>query len=176
MSPPNVRLRRPRTTDAPALAGEADDIAVARTLRDHFPHPYDVDDALAFIDKALEQEGSPTQFIIEVDGELAGVMGLFVGEDVMRRNAEIGYWLGKRFWGRGVGTAAVAWAVDYAWRVLEVDRVYAEVFGNNTASLRLLQKCGFELEYRLPAVIYKDGKVLDLVAMGIRKCPKGHRT
>ena len=169
MSKLQVRLRRPRVLDAPALAEEADDPRVAEMLRDYFPHPYDIDDALEFIDRVLAQDGPATNFIIEVEGQLAGVMGLFVGEDVMHTNAEIGYWLGRRWWGRGIGTAAVGWAVDYAWRVLNVQRVYAEVFGNNAASLRVLRKCGFTEEYRLPAVVVKQGKVLDLVAMGIRK-------
>ncbi len=168
MSSPKIRLRRPRITDAPALAREANDRLVAERLRDYFPHPYSVDDALAFIDKTFEQDGLLSNFVIEADGEFAGVMGLFVGEDVMRTNAEIGYWLGRRWWGRGIGTAAVRWTLDYAWRVLEVKRVYAEVFGSNAASLSVLAKCGFAEEYRLPAVIVKDGKVLDLVGMGVR--------
>ncbi len=165
----HLRLRRPQTLDALPLAEAADDPRVARNLRDYFPHPYDVDDALEFIDKCLEQEGTPTNFIIEADGQLAGVMGLFVGEDNMRRNAEIGYWLGHRWWGRGLGTRAVLLAVEYAWNELGVDRVYAEVFGDNHASVRVLEKSGFTEEYRLPAVIYKEGRILDLVAMGIRR-------
>lgn len=164
-----VRLRELQVVDAPALADEANDPRVARTLRDYFPHPYTVDDALRFIDKSREGGGPVTQFVIEAQGEVAGIMGLFVGEDVMRRNGEIGYWLGRRWWGRGIATAAVEHIVEYAFGTLDLRRVYAEVFGNNAASIRVLEKCGFELEYRLPAVIVKDGEVLDLVAMGRRK-------
>ena len=169
MSPPHVRLRPPKVIDAPALADEADDYRVARTLRDYFPHPYSVDDALRFIEEAQAKTGPATQFVIEADGEVAGIMGLFVGEDVYRRNGEIGYWLGRRWWGRGIATAAVRLVVDYAFGQLGLTRVYAEVFGTNVASLRVLEKAGFTLEYRLPAVIVKDGEVLDLVAMGRRK-------
>ena len=167
-----VRLRPLRVIDAPALADEANDAAVARTLRDYFPHPYSVDDALRFIERAAEGGEPVTQFVIEADGHLAGIMGAFVGEDVMRRNAEIGYWLGRRWWGRGIATAAVRLIVAYAFGTLHVDRVYAEVFGNNAASVRVLEKAGFAEEYRLPAVIVKDGEVLDLVAMGRRRVPK----
>ena len=165
-----VRLRPPRVTDAPALADEANDPAVARTLRDYFPHPYSIDDALRFIERALEGGGGrpATQFVIEADGELAGVMGVFVGEDVLRRNAEIGYWLGRRWWGRGIATAAVRLVTEYAFGELAVERVYAEVFGNNAASVRVLEKAGFREEYRLPAVVVKAGRVLDLVSLGRR--------
>ena len=168
MSRTRVRLRPLKVIDAPALADEANDPRVARTLRDYFPKPYSVDDALRFIEEAQSGSGPATQFVIEADGEVAGVMGLFVGEDVLRRNGEIGYWLGHRWWGRGIATAAVRLVVDYAFGELGLRRVYAEVFGNNPMSLRVLQKAGFELEYRLPAVIVKDGEVLDLVAMGRR--------
>lgn len=164
-----VRLRRLTIVDAPALADEANDPLVARTLRDYFPHPYSVDDALRFIETAEEHTDPVTQFVIEADGEVAGVMGVFVGEDVMRRNGEIGYWLGRRWWGRGIATEAVRQVCDYGFGTLKLDRVYAEVFGNNPASVRVLEKAGFCLEYRLPAVIVKDGDVLDLIAMGRRK-------
>ena len=100
-------------------------------------------------------------------------MGVFVGEDVLRHNGEIGYWLGHRWWGRGVATAAVRLIVAYAFGQLGLRRVYAEVFGNNPASVRVLEKAGFGLEYRLPAVIVKDGEVLDLVAMGRRRVERG---
>lgn len=166
---PRVRLRPFRVIDAPALADEANDFAVARTLRDYFPHPYGIDDALRFIERAQEGGAPATQFAIEADGEVAGVMGAFLGEDVMRHNVEIGYWLGRRWWGRGIATAAVRLICDYAFDELGAKRVFAEVFGNNPASIRVLEKAGFGLEYRLPAVIVKHDEVLDLVAMGRRK-------
>ena len=167
--PPRVRLRALKIIDAPALADEANDAAVARTLRDYFPHPYSVDDALRFIEEAQSKKGPVTQFVIEANGEVAGVMGVFVGEDVLRHNGEIGYWLGRRWWRRGIATEAVRQVVEYGFGTLGLHRIHAEVFGNNPASVRVLEKCGFEQEYRLPAVIVKDGEVLDLIAMGRRK-------
>lgn len=164
-----IALRVPDVTDAYAIAAEANDLRVVRTLRDYFPHPYSVSDALDYIDRVGEQAAPRTHFVITVDGEVAGVTGLFVGEDVMRLNAEVGYWLGHRWWGRGIATAATRLLVDLAWRELEVERVFAEVFSNNSGSLRMLAKCGFVEEYRLPGVILKDGARLGLVAMGIRK-------
>ena len=166
---PRVRLRALKVIDAPALADEANDPAVARTLRDYFPQPYSVDDALRFIEEAQSTAGPASQFVIEAGGEVAGVMGIFLGEDVLRRNAEIGYWLGRRWWGRGIATEAVTQIVHYAFAELQLQRVFAEVFGSNPASVRVLEKAGFVQEYRLPAVIVKDGEVLDLIAMGVRK-------
>ncbi len=163
-----VRLRRPRITDAPGLAREANDARVFAGLRDSFPHPYTVDDGLRFVDTALEKVGPATDFIIEVDGEVAGVMGLFIRGDVLRYNAEIGYWLGTQYWRQGIGTAAINWSVDYAWRVLGMRRVYAEVFEHNIGSIGLLRHCGFSDEYRLPLVVVKNGIEQDLISLGIR--------
>lgn len=164
-----VRLRRPRILDAPTLALEANDEQVFAGLRDSFPHPYNVDDALRFIDTVNEKKGPVTDFIIEVDGEPAGVMGLFVRGDVLRYNAEIGYWLGRRHWRQGIATAAVRWTVDYAWRVLKLRRVYAEVFEHNVSSIALLRACDFVEEYRLPKVVVKAGVEQDLLCLGIRR-------
>ena len=168
-----VRLRRPRITDAPAIAREADDPAVYAGLRDYFPHPYTVDDALRYVDTVLEKTGPATDFVIEVDGEPAGIMGLFPRGDVLRYNAEIGYWLGQRYWRQGIGTSAVRWTVDYAWRVLEMRRVYAEVFAANVASIGMLRACGFAEEYRLAGVVVKAGVTQDLVSLGIRRDASG---
>lgn len=162
-------LRAPRVEDAPALAAEANDPRVAAGLRDSFPAPYTVDDALRFIEVVQEKSGPRTDWFIEVDGEVAGVMGLFIGEDVYRYNAEIGYWLGHRFWGRGLMTRAIQWTVAYAWRALTVDRVYAEVFSTNAASYRVLQKCGFTEDYRLRGVVAKGGDRCDALCYGVRK-------
>lgn len=166
---PTVVLRAPRIEDAIDLAREANDPAVAAGLRDYFPSPYSVDDALRFIETINAKIGPPVDFIITVDGEVAGVMGVFVGEDVYRFNAELGYWVGQRFWGKGITTEAIAWTIDYAWRTLNVDRIYAEVFSTNIASQRVLEKNGLTEEYRLANVIVKESKRLDMICYGIKK-------
>jgi len=82
--------------------------------------------------------GDPTVLVqaITVDGELAG--NVVSWWDEQRRF--IGYWLGREFWGRGVGTAALT-------RYLQLEKVrplYADPFAGNTGSVRLLEKCGFQ--------------------------------
>ena len=166
---PQIELLRPRVEDAVSLARYADDAAVFAGLRDYFPHPYSVDDALRFIDTVLAKDGKQTDWLIHVDGEAVGVMGLFIGEDVYRRNAEIGYWIGRPHWGKGIMTHSINWTLDYAWRELDVDRVYAEVFSTNHGSLRVLEKCGFEVEYVLPNTVVKLGQRCDSICLGIRR-------
>ncbi|MFK8055465.1 MAG: GNAT family N-acetyltransferase [Saprospiraceae bacterium] len=164
-----VELRKPRIEDAIDLAQEANDPAVAAGLRDYFPSPYSVDDALRFIEVIDAKTGPQVDFVITVNGEVAGIMGLFVGEDVYRYNAELGYWVGKRFWGQGITTKAIEWTIDYAWRTLKVDRIYAEVFSSNIGSQRVLEKNGLVEEFRLANVVVKDSKRLDMICYGIKK-------
>src|SRR5512139_840182 len=99
-------LRPWRLDDASALVRHADNIKVARQLRDRFPHPYTRGAAQAFLRFATSSE-RPTNLAIDVDGEAVGGAGYVPGTDVERYSAEVGYWLGETLWGRGIGTEAL---------------------------------------------------------------------
>jgi ribosomal-protein-alanine N-acetyltransferase len=157
---PGCRIRSWRRDDAPSLARHADNRKIWRNVRDHFPHPYTLADADLWIERVLG--GQPeTQFAIEVEQEAAGGVGVFLQEDVARRSAEIGYWLGEAHWGRGIMTGVVRSFTAYAFDAYDLLRVYALVFEWNTASCRVLEKAGYQLEGRLRRAVYKDGHVLD---------------
>src|SRR5665648_112546 len=94
-------VRDARTEDASSIVVYADNPRVAANLRDIFPHPYRLEDAERFLQSATEQEPC-TVFAIETESEAIGIIGLTVGQDVHRFTAELGYWLGEPFWGRGI--------------------------------------------------------------------------
>lgn len=156
-----ARIRHWRREDAPALARHADNRRIWRNVRDHFPYPYTLADAELWIERVLAGPEPRTQFAIEVDGEAAGGIGVFLQEDVARRSAEIGYWLGEAHWGRGIMTDAVRHFTDYAFATYDLLRLYALVFEWNTGSCRVLEKAGYLLEGRLRRAVVKDGQVLD---------------
>jgi [ribosomal protein S5]-alanine N-acetyltransferase len=134
---------------------------VWRNLRDAFPHPYTLDDADAFIGR-VRRSSPRTVFAIEVDGGVAGAIGFFPHTDVERVGAEIGYWLGRPFHGRGIMTAAVRAVVEHAFaRHPELQRIWAVPFAWNPASARVLQKAGFQLEGTLRRSALKDGQLVD---------------
>jgi ribosomal-protein-alanine N-acetyltransferase len=93
--------------------------------------------------------------------EAIGCIGLQIGRDVHRKTAELGFWLGEPFWGRGIMTEAVAELTRWAFGAFELERIYAEPFATNRASARVLEKAGFACEGRLKASIYKDNQRLD---------------
>src|SRR5688500_2852278 len=106
-------------------------------------------------------------FAIAVDDEAVGGIGFTVQHDVARRSAEIGYWLGEEFWGRGITTEALVAVTDYAFRHYALCRLYAHVFEWNHASARVLEKAGYEFEGRLKKSVTKNGQTIDQLMYAI---------
>src|SRR5215831_10797786 len=159
-------LREWKPGDQQSLVKHANNRRVWRNLRDSFPHPYTLADARQWIEIA-NPAGPITNFAIVVDGAAVGGIGLMLKEDVFRRTAEIGYWLGEEFWGRGIVTEAVRALTDYAFREFDLVRLYAAVFEGNVASVRVLEKAGYAREARLRKAIVKDGRTLDLMLYAV---------
>lgn len=149
-----------RMNDAESLVRHANNPNVARQLRDRFPHPYTRKDAQAFLKFARAAE-RPTNFAIEVDGEAVGGVGFVPGDDVERFSAEIGYWLGETYWGRGITTEALTLVTEYAFRSMNLLRIFALPFADNIGSARVLEKAGYEKEGILRASSVKYGQPRD---------------
>ncbi len=146
--------------DAYSLVRYANNRRVAKWLRDRFPYPYTEADAQAFL-AAVATLNLRTTFAIATDEEAIGGIGLEFGADIHRFTAELGYWLGEPFWGRGIMTDAVRRLTAWAFENFEVHRIYASVFAGNQASARVLEKAGFQREGHLRASVFKEGRVMD---------------
>ena len=153
-------VRSWRWEDCDSLVRHANNRNVWINLRDRFPYPYSKDDAKLWLEivTALKPE---TNFAIAVDGLAVGGIGYSVQGDVGCRSAEIGYWLGEEFWGRGIATQALNAVSNYAFSSSDLCRLYAHVFQWNMASARVLEKAGYTLEGRLKKSVTKDGKIID---------------
>ena len=149
-----------------SLVRHADDRDVWLTLRDRFPHPYTIDAGRAWL-AAASAEDPPTALAIDVNGAAVGGIGIVPGADVNRHTAELGYWLGRGWWNRGIATAAVRHFVPWVAETFGMGRIFAQVFETNPASMRVLEKCGFHREGVLRAHARKDGRYLDEVVYGI---------
>jgi ribosomal-protein-alanine N-acetyltransferase len=162
---PELQLRlctlRPwRVGDEPSLVRYANNRNVSRNLKDRFPFPYTAADADTWIGHVATQTPA-TAFAIVVDGAAVGGIGIELGTDVHRRSAEIGYWLGEPFWGRGIATEALRALTDYAFATFDICRLEAGVFDWNPASARVLEKAGYTLEGRARSAVVKDGRLGD---------------
>lgn len=143
----------------------ADDKQVWATLVDGFPHPYTLADAQAWCAGGWRERG--IVWGIAVGGEVVGCVGVEQATGCLRCNAEVGYWIGRRFWGRGLATEALRMASDWAFAHLaEVTRLHAPIFDWNLASQAVARKAGYQLEGRMPQSAIKDGKVIGRVVYG----------
>lgn len=153
-----VKLRPWRNSDINHLANNK---KIWDNVRDYFPHPYTLKNAEDWI-AGVEGKKPVSHFAIEVEGRLAGGTGVILKEDVARISAEIGYWLGEEFWGKGVGTEAIRLLLEIIVKDFpEIIRVYAETFAFNKASMKVLEKNGFHLECIRKKAVIKNGIILD---------------
>jgi len=158
----NVKVRSWRKADLQALLRHANNPKIAANLRDQFPHPYTRRDAIDYLEYAQTQEPK-CSFAIEYGGEAVGGVGFLLGRDIARMTAEMGYWLSEELWGRGIATRVVTAMSEWAFDNYGLTRVFAMVFSHNVASLRVLEKAGFEREGVMRRSAIKNGAVLDQI-------------
>jgi RimJ/RimL family protein N-acetyltransferase len=164
------RIRSWSLADKESLVLNANNRSVWRNLLDRFPHPYTPADADDWLQQMVAEVPS-TNFVIDVDGQLAGVIGFVPLPGMFRFTAEFGYWLGEHYWGRGIMTAAAQAVAEHAFTRHELYRLEAHVFEWNPASMRVLEKAGFVREGVLRKSIYKDGELIDRVMYARLKSP-----
>ncbi len=156
----DVRLRPWREDDVPELVRLADDRLVWQQLRDAFPHPYTAEAGRGWVAPATARPPA-THFAVVCGGVLVGGAGYLPGQDVERVGAEVGYWIGRPYWGRGLATAAVRELVNVTAGRGGFTRLFALPFAANAASCRVLEKAGFTLDAVLRRSAIKDGRVVD---------------
>lgn len=157
----DFKLREWRPEDAESAARYANNPRIAEKLRDVFPYPYTEKDARAYIESCREAEKRQLCRAIEIEGEAVGSIGVFPKDDVYRKSAELGYWLGEPFWGCGVMTQAVTRICASAFDRFDLVRIFAEPYAYNAGSRRVLEKAGFQLEGVLRRSIMKNGSIGD---------------
>ena len=134
-----LALRAPRLEDAKTVATLANDRRIAENTA-RIPHPYKTADAESFIGLVNKSDGEATFLITLRDETVLGTCGVVDGE----QGAEVGYWLGVPYWGKGYATEALHALIDYAFTDLEQATLHAGARVTNPASRRVLEKCGFQ--------------------------------
>jgi len=128
---------------APAIQRLASHPDVAATTL--MEHPYPEDGAIRFIEDLVLPEraaGRLYAFVMLDAGEVVGHISL-KHVDLERGEAEVGYWVGRPYWGRGYASAAVREVATFGFEDLGLRRLYAHVLAHNPASGRVLEKAGF---------------------------------
>jgi len=164
-----ISLRPWQIDDASRLAYIADDKAISDNLRDVLPFPYSLQDAIWWLNEILPKNSPPRYFAVLFNMEIVGSIGIELKSDIYRMNAEIGYFLIRQHWQKGIMTRAIKAVASYAFSEFDVTRIYAEVFCDNIGSGKALTKAGFTHEATLRRSIIKNSIVKDACIYSLLK-------
>lgn len=167
-------LRPLKPTDAARIAELGNEPTIAANMRNTFPHPFTQDKAEAFVHYTLDPH-TPSRIwaIAAPDTQLLmGCIGAHPQQDVYAHTTELGYWLGRAYWGRGIATAAVHTLCQWLFDHTDCLRICAGVFQDNTASVRVLEKAGFQHEGTARMAVCKNGRLMDEIRMARLKSPQ----
>ena len=128
----------------------------------HIPYPYKLKDARSWINLNLKldkkKQKPKINFAIDIDGNVIGGIGL---DKMEGHKAEIGYWLGEKYWRKGIMTEAVKLVAEFGFKKLGLKRICAFVFLPNKISARVLKGAGYKYEGRQRKNVMKNGKFFD---------------
>jgi len=135
----------------------------ATTLR--IAHPYTEQDARDFLKLTKEPDKIWLAITLKSDGRQIGGIGLRV--DPQHHHAELGYWLGVAFWGKGYATEAAQEMLRYGFEDLGLHRIFASHFKHNPASGKILRKLGMRYEGCQREHLHKWDQFVDLELYGL---------
>jgi RimJ/RimL family protein N-acetyltransferase len=157
---PTFIFRDFKPSDATAFTAGLNTATIARDTTIELPWSFDsISWWISFITDAAKRDPiSERHFVIEVDGQLSGSIGII---NIDGHRGEIGYWLLDSCKGQGIMTEAVGEMVTYCFEDLGLMRIFAPILPHNKASARVVEKNGFELEGILKKYYKKNGKYVD---------------
>ena len=167
-----LTLREIEVSDAPTVHLHLNDPAVTADLLP-LPQPYTLEFVQEWIaDLRAGKFGDGIMFTILCGETFIGTMYLHV--DQQHRHAEIGYWLGKAYWGQGYATEAGREVIRYGFEKLYLRRIYAYYFARNRGSCRVLEKLDLKYEGTQRQDIMKDGEFVDIGFCGLLRSEWEH--
>ena len=166
-----IILRKLKLSDALDIYKNLQDKEMVKwTL--NIPWPYKKQNAVKFIKRThyaiRKKSGYAFGIVLKETNKVIGLVDIS-HIDWKNKNAELGYWLGKKYWGRGYTTEAVKLILRFAFEKLKLHRVYAHLFEENIASRRVLEKTGFRLEGTTRESRYRYNKWHNELRFGILK-------
>ncbi len=156
----SVHIRPWKPEDAGILAAICNNKNIWLHVRDSFPYPYTIADAIQWIGFNLSKKPIEN-FAITYRGQLVGSIGVIFKEDIYRKTIEIGYFVGEAYWGKGIASQAVGILLQHIQENFDVVRIFAKVFEHNIASMKVLERNGFQLESIRKKAVVKNNVVMD---------------
>lgn len=172
LNPEDIHLKTERLIMRPISEKDSEDIY--KNVREYdiakwtinIPHPYPKDGAIKYIKqtKELMIKGMSYELVIQIGStkELVGVMAL-LNVDRRHKNAELGYWIAKKHWNKGIATEAASKVMEFGFQVLNLERIFAKCFHDNEASRRVMEKIGMKYEGKFRHEIFKENRFIDMI-------------
>ncbi|MCF7958579.1 MAG: GNAT family N-acetyltransferase [Phycisphaerae bacterium] len=164
-----IIIRRYKPSDAEDLYNVLKDKAMSRWTF-ALPHPYPQEAAVKYIRQTQSrwrlEKGYAFAVVHKETGKVIGNVGLNRVEQT-HKCGEIGFCLGKKYWGQGLMTEAIERLLHFGFNKLKLHRIYGHTFQANTASKRVFEKTGFTLEGTMRQAVVRYKKRHDLLNYGI---------
>lgn len=162
-----LKLQPFHSDDASRISELANDKELSRILG--LPHPYELEVAEEWIDSHPEQikEGIeyPLTIVLKDIKRLIGTITLRI--DKKNNKGELGYWIGKEYWGNGFATEAVTEVIDFGFNQLHLNKIWASAISTNRASTSVLEKVGLQKEGTLRKSRLLNEKYEDIDVYGL---------
>ncbi|MDD5417332.1 MAG: GNAT family N-acetyltransferase [Candidatus Nanoarchaeia archaeon] len=163
-------LRPVKLSDADAVYEHAKHRVISR-YTSNIPYPYPKESAKPFLRKCLKKLKDNEEYTFAMVPKnkktLIGIVSLHLKWE--NKRAELGYWLGKKYWGNGYMPETVKTILDFGFNKLKLNKIYARAFVVNSASKRVLEKSGFKKEGTLQQHYFKNGRFYDAYSFSITK-------
>jgi RimJ/RimL family protein N-acetyltransferase len=159
----DFKLRELQKKDAKSVAKHANNYNIKRCLTDSFPHPYTPQDFLAFYELCHKADNAGLILAIEIEKEAAGTISLSLKKGMEKPSAEIGYWLGEAYWGKGIMTKTVKALVKYGFENFDyLNKIFAHIYDFNIGSQKAAEKSGFSRNAVFKEHILAEEKLTDV--------------
>lgn len=182
LTTPRLLIRPMHPQDSHSAAEQANNPNISKFMSLAFPYPYTLAAAETWINMNIGKTRRDHFVMCERDAPktVIGGIGLKPGADVMAHTAEVGFWIGEAYWGKGYMTEALEGLTKWAFMERYADgvkttRLWGGVYSGNGASMRCFEKCGYRPEGVLKGHCEKNGEVFDLHQFGLTKADWGAR-
>ena len=170
MKTDRLLIRPLKLTDWKDVEFYASDYDIAKTTL-NIPHPYPKGSGKAFVSHTIEQFDQGDNYTFSVfdrkEGHFMGLISLRMNKEF--HHAELGYWIGKPFWGQGYGTEAAKALINFGFRELKLHKIFARAFAHNPASWKIMEKVGMSYEGSFREHVFRFGEFVDVKFYGLLK-------
>lgn len=161
--------------DIDDLIESASDPEISKYMFDSFPNPFKEIDAVGYIHLSRFVNPPTVMGIFHEERSIGeercvGCIMITIDTDMLRKNAEIGFWLNKKYWGRGIMKHALVEMFQHVFTNFpDIVRIYGNCIDENRASIEVMRAAGMKMEYRIQDNIVKRDRIYSQVVYGIRR-------